>query len=370
LITEGIMMCKPTVLDDGSWLLPTAIWHREGSCRVVASSDEGKTWALRGTATVPDPKDRNCDEPMIVQRKDGSLWQWVRTRYGIGTSFSTDAGRTWTPVEPSDVAHPAARFFIRRLASGKLLLVKHGPIGERTGRSHLMAFVSADDGRTWQGGLLLDERSGVSYPDGFQADDGRIHIIYDFDRLGDKTILMAVFTEADVLAGKNVSGQVRQRVLINQATGVNPQKQNTAAPVKLEAHSDGAARLSGPASQLKPTGDGETCQTFENGSRLFTDRDYAAANLPEWFQGRTFVRASIGGTGVEATRDGLVFAITPLPNRNRDSVVDQLRQQGFQKVAQPEFCLFGGEANACTTFQKQVRAGETITLGKWGLLFY
>ena len=242
LICEGIMMCKPTVASQETWLLPTAIWQREGSCRVMASTDKGQSWSLRGTATVPEPKDRNCDEPMIVQRRDGRLWMWVRTRYGIGHSVSTDEGQTWSDVTPSNVAHPAARFFVRRLHSGNLLLVKHGPIAVRTGRSHLTAYVSKDDGNTWQGGLLLDERSGVSYPDGFQKEDGRIYIIHDYDRLGDKAILLSVFTEDDVLAGKDVSGKVRLRVLINRAMGTNPRKTArppASAPVKPRP--DGAA---------------------------------------------------------------------------------------------------------------------------------
>ena len=368
LICEGIMMCKPTVLDDGTWLLPTAIWFRRGSCRVVASTNQGKTWSLRGTATIPEEKDRNCDEPMIVQRKDGSLWQWVRTKYGIGTSTSTDGGHTWSDVTPSDVSHTVARFFIRRLASGNLLLVKHGPLDKRTGRSHLTAFLSKDDGKTWQGGLMLDERSGVSYPDGAQGDDGRIYIIYDFDRLGAKTIHMAVFTEEDILAGKDVSGKLRQRILINQATGVNPKK--TGGDVKLETHSDGAKPLAGKSAELKPVHEGETAEAFENGAKLFTDRDYVVENLPDLFKAKKFVRASIDGTVVEVTADGIVFVITPLPNRNKDSVAAQLGEQGFEKVAQPEFRLFGTNANICTTFQKKVQAGDKITMAKWGVLIY
>ena len=223
-IGPGIMMCKPTVLRNGTWLLPTAIWFTEQSCRVLASTDHGRTWSLLGTASVPNPKDRNCDEPMIVEHRDGRLSMWVRTRYGIGQSISRDGGRTWSPVAPSKIAHPPARFFVRRLTSDHLLLVKHGPIQRRTGRSHLTAFVSEDDGRTWRGGLLLDERPGVSYPDGFQKKDGRIFIIHDYDRQGAKEILLSVFTEADVRAGRNVSGQVRLRQLVNRATGKNPMK--------------------------------------------------------------------------------------------------------------------------------------------------
>lgn len=222
LIHDGVMMCKPTVTSDGTWLLPTAIWQRENSCRVIASADQGDSWQLRGTANVPDPKDRNCDEPMIVQRGDGSLWQLVRTRYGIGESMSTDGGKTWTPIAPWNVAHPTSRFFLRRLHSGNLLLVKHGPLHERTGRSHLTAYLSEDDGKSWQGGLLIDERPGVSYPDGAESKEGVIYVAYDFNRLAEKIIYMASFTEEDILAKKSVSDRSQMRVIINQATGVNP----------------------------------------------------------------------------------------------------------------------------------------------------
>ncbi len=371
LIGAGIMMCKPTVTDRGAWLLPTAIWRGEGSCRVMASTDDGHTWKLRGAATIPELKDRNCDEPMIVQRQDGSLWMWVRTNYGIGHSVSTDEGTTWSDVTPSQVAHATARFFVRRLNSGTLLLVKHGPLDERTGRSHLTAYLSKDDGKTWQGGLLLDERSGVSYPDGFQKEDGRIYIIHDYDRTGDKQILLSVFAEEDVLAGKDVSGKVRLRGLINQATGTNPRKAGGAsASGPLKDHSDGAAPRKGDRAELKLLKAGDSTAMFVNGAKLFTDRDYEAENLPELVKGRTFVQASINGTSAEVLRDGVVFAVTPLPDRNRDSVSEQLTKQGFEMVAQPEFRLFGSPANICTTFQKTVRAGEIITMAKWGILVY
>ena len=101
----------------------------------------------------------------------------VRTLYGIWESITTDRGYSWKPLTPWKIQHPTARFFISRLSSGNLLLVKHGPLSVRTGRSHLIAFVSGDDGDTWSGGLLLDERPGVSYPDGQQAADGSINII-------------------------------------------------------------------------------------------------------------------------------------------------------------------------------------------------
>ncbi|MDR3199285.1 MAG: glycoside hydrolase, partial [Planctomycetaceae bacterium] len=96
-------------------------------------------------------------------------------------------------------------------------------ITERTAeRSHLQAFISDDDGKTWKGGLMLDERKGVSYPDGDQTKDGTIFVIYDFDRTGAKEILMARFTEEDVLAGKVVTSNSALRLLVNKAAGVIP----------------------------------------------------------------------------------------------------------------------------------------------------
>ena len=81
-------------------------------------------------------------------------------------------------------------------------------------RSHLTAFVSDDDGRTWTGGLLLDERAGVAYPDGVQAPDGTITVIYDRNRTGEREILTARFREEDARAGRDASGQVRLRGLV------------------------------------------------------------------------------------------------------------------------------------------------------------
>ena len=203
--------CPPRFSGVSAWLFTASIWKAENSIRVYASTDQGKTFRLRGTANVLPPEARGPDEPMIVERKDGSLWMLVRSR-GIAETFSHDGGKTWTPVERSSLRHPTARFFVRRLRSGNLLLVKHGPLDERTRRERLTAYVSDDDGKTWQGGLMLDEREKVTYPDGVQADDGTMYIIYDYNRTPHGAILMATFTEDDVRAGKPVTDKVRLRV--------------------------------------------------------------------------------------------------------------------------------------------------------------
>ena len=219
-ICDGIMMNKPTVLASGEWVLPVAVWGHKPiehpavapqarTPHVVVSSDAGQTWTRRGGMEIAN---RSFDEHMIIERRDSSLWMLTRLRDGIGESTSHDKGYTWSPGRKTSLSQPDSRFFIRRLQSGNLLLVKHHAC---TGRSNMTAFVSADDGLSWQGNLLLDERAGVSYPDGVQADDGSIYVIYDRDRYGEKEILMAVFTEEDVMA-QTPGPATRLKVLINK----------------------------------------------------------------------------------------------------------------------------------------------------------
>jgi len=225
-LQNGIMMNKPNVLTTGEWILPTAVWNRdpkrpeldsERFSNVTVSTDQGKTWLRRGGADVPD---RSFDEHMFIERRDGSLWMLVRTYYGIGESVSEDRGKTWIPGKMSMFPGPNARFFIRRLNSGRILLVNHHNFMSselKSMRTNLTAFLSDDDGSTWKGGLLLDGRMDVSYPDGVEAEDGRIYVIYDRSRHGEKEILMAVFREIDVLEGRFVSDDARLQVLVNKA---------------------------------------------------------------------------------------------------------------------------------------------------------
>ncbi len=223
-LCDGVMMCKPLVLSTGEWALPVSFWDRREaqSAGIVVSNDHGQTWSERGACDVP-PESRDHDEHMLVELRDGSLWMLVRTKYGIGESVSTDRGRTWRALKPSTIPHPITRFFIRRLQSGRLLLVRHDPEdggfadGESKGtRSHLKAHLSDDEGQNWPNELLLDEREGVAYPDGDQAEDGTIYIVYDYQRTGAREILMAALTEQDILQDAGTSDTFTLRRQINK----------------------------------------------------------------------------------------------------------------------------------------------------------
>ena len=223
-IGTGVMMNKPTVLNSGEWMFPLCVWkwHKldDGQTKsfVYKTVDQGKTFTRFGGSEI---ENRTCDEHMVLEMGDGSLAMYVRTNTGIGVAYSYDRGATWTEGEDTGWGGPDSRFFIRRLKSGRVLLVNH--VGY-TGRSHMTALLSEDDCKTWKYQLLLDERSSVSYPDGVEADDGYLYIVYDHERgyhldsmekvyASAREILYAKITEADIMAGQLVDAGSKLKVV-------------------------------------------------------------------------------------------------------------------------------------------------------------
>jgi predicted neuraminidase len=231
LIGHDIMMNKPTVLSSGEWLFPIAVWNEDvyvikdittkkelRRSFVYSTIDNGETFVCLGGSDVPD---RSYDEHMVIELKDNTLLMLVRTKYGIGRSYSYDKGVTWTEGEDSGIKGPGSRFHIKRLVSGNILLINHYDF---SGRNNLTAMISKDEGKTWEGFLTLDERSSVSYPDAVEGVDGYIYVVYDRERgatydtspTPSKEILMAKFTENDILSGKVVSADGVLKAIVNK----------------------------------------------------------------------------------------------------------------------------------------------------------
>ncbi len=214
-ICDGIMLNKP-VVSGGNWLMPVSIWG-EGvggghvpealapfvGANLFLSEDGGETFRRLGFARVESGG--IFDEHVVVELAAGRLMMLIRTVYGVAETRSEDGGRSWSTPAPSKLKGPNSRLALRRLRSGALLLVNHqersGATGDWRPREKLTAYLSDDNGETWQGGMLIDPREGVSYPDVTEAADGTILCVYDRDRYGAGEILLASFTEAEVRSG-------------------------------------------------------------------------------------------------------------------------------------------------------------------------
>ncbi len=223
-IGAGIMLNKPTVLDDGTWLLPTSVWTFKpeevpeslrglGGPNLLRSRDQGHTFEF---LHVPQAPQDVClyDEHWTVQLSDGSLMILLRTKTGPWLTRSNDGGSSWTTPEPAHLGSVNSRFVLRKLRSGRLLFVFHHtrhalpgcPIDATAGsygpRENITAWLSEDDGKSWRGQLTIDPRTDISYPDVTEGDDGFLYLIYDRKRRNLGQILLARFTENDILAGE------------------------------------------------------------------------------------------------------------------------------------------------------------------------
>ncbi len=194
---------KPIVISSGEWVLPVTWaetapegWFPESSQLqgVAISADKGVSWKLYGGVKAPPWALEN----MVVELSGGRLWMLIRAGGGmLWESFSSDAGRTWSEGIPGGIVNPATRFFISRISSGRLLLINTFDRKERKG---LKASISAADDETcFAGGIELDPRDNVSYPDAVEDGEGNIYAVHDCDRYGTGEIILNAFTEKEVI---------------------------------------------------------------------------------------------------------------------------------------------------------------------------
>lgn len=225
-VSQGFLRTQPTVLSNGDWVLCAYDWSSQ-NYRYSRSKDQGITWERCEAGKRPAVLTKDeipFDETMILERNDHSLLMFARTRKAlIAQCTSKDPeGSEWTPAEYTTIPGANARFFLRRLNSGRVLLIHNDSLESRT---NLCAKLSEDDGATWKYSLHLDsaispEYGMISYPDAVQADDGRIFIIYDCGRNTVKEIRMAQITEEDIMNGKLCDYSSYLNRAINKAPGI------------------------------------------------------------------------------------------------------------------------------------------------------
>ena len=118
---------------------------------------------------------------------------------------------------------------------------------------------------------MLDERLGVSYPDGQQTPDGLIRIIYDYNRVADRNILMATFREEDVAAGMPVS-DCRASPPACEQSQRRSGEDSDCPPSPVNANADGKPMRKKTTGTLTIAGMPKP-QPLIAGAKLFTDRD-------------------------------------------------------------------------------------------------
>ena len=366
-IANGVAINDPTVLRDGTWVLPTTVWSihmndvlgDENNAGCYISKDKGETWTYQGSVNKLTGT-RDHEENMIVEQMDGSWRMLMRSRIGIEESFSYDGGVTWSDGVDAGLTRTPSRFHFKRLASGNILLVYHNSPTYDASRTYLTAALSTDDGKTWSHKLLLDRRFEVSYPDVQEDADGNIYIIYDCCRWSSMEILLAKITEEDIKVGELVTATSYLRKLVNNNGGLEVQQAD------FECSEGAWVTLKEQAKFEWTRG---TMKMIQVGSKLFVDDEHVFnEKMPEALKGKNYLYTETNNTGntLKVTSDGYLYILTYV---DADTPIQLLRDQGFRTqitIPHRQVCASYPWPNAF--MEKRVTVGEEIELCNWSIV--
>ena len=164
---RGPVRNKPILLSNGDWLAGASVETADQwDVFLDRSADKGLTW----TATEWLQIDRNifmgkgAIQPTLWESEPGHVHTLVRTTCGFaGRSDSTDYGRTWTELYPTDLQNNNSGLDVAKLDDGSLALICN-PVSDQA-RTPLSLFLSTDNGQTWPRRLDIETgEGGFAYP--------------------------------------------------------------------------------------------------------------------------------------------------------------------------------------------------------------
>ncbi|MBS0604902.1 MAG: exo-alpha-sialidase [Verrucomicrobia bacterium] len=200
---------KPLVLKDGTMLCPssTQVGDTDGIYPATAvwidfTSDGGQSWNKSKPLVIPG-QPFGAIEPALFFDQENNLRLLCRDRACriggtegmIWTAVSQDNGKTWSPLEKTDLPNPDSAFDVVDLGEGELVLIYNH---SHTQRFPLSIAISRDGGKTWERKCDLEEKTG-EFPAAIQTGDKKIHVAYAYEiESGQRRIKHAVL-DADRL---------------------------------------------------------------------------------------------------------------------------------------------------------------------------
>ena len=175
--------------------------HKPGRHSVLTyfSDDEGATWQGSHVIDLGGVGHHGgISEAALEELRDGRLWMLIRTNWGkFWSAYSDDGGNSWRTIHPSRIDASSAPGFLRRLRSGRLVLVwnRRFPEGKSdyplvggdrqwsevpvsNHREELSMAFSDDDGKTWTDPTVIarNKEEKLSYPYVFEVKPGKLWV--------------------------------------------------------------------------------------------------------------------------------------------------------------------------------------------------
>ena len=174
--------------------------HNPGHHAVVtySSKNEGKNWVRSNVIDLGGIGHHSgVIEATIEQLKDGRIWMLMRTVWGaFWEAFSDNEGESWKDFNVTDIKASTAPGLLKRLASGRLILVYNQlyPEGHHSfrlsggkgqwsevpavnHRQELSIMFSEDDGKSWTDPVVIGRtEKDISYPYVFEINPGELWV--------------------------------------------------------------------------------------------------------------------------------------------------------------------------------------------------
>lgn len=181
----GPVKNKSIKLSSGIWLNPSSTETMERwKVFIERSTDKGKTWKKIPIDTVNIAK---AIQPTLLVYPGGKIQSLCRSNQDyILESWSLDDGKSWSPLQKTNILNPNSGIDAVTLRSGLQVLVYNPMTSGKdwvNGRNRLSVAVSRD-GKNWTEIIQLENQpqGEFSYPAIIQSSDGVVHISYTYNR--------------------------------------------------------------------------------------------------------------------------------------------------------------------------------------------
>ncbi len=248
VITRGHCCSPPVFLRNGALAL-SAYLEEDDSPGILVSMDRGSSWFTQPGRIHLEEKihcRRPC--PVLMPHRSGALsiyngatgyqWKWRSVSRDFGRSWSLPQRYIYSPDQPLSMCV---------LRSGKWLLAKNGYLDQMLFYmpDKLVAYLSEDEGNTWFGNLVIDERMDCSSPCVTDAGDGSLYIAYAYHPFmaGKSEVYLARTSEIEInqAAAEEIAKVEDRRLILSCEDAVRLQKVETEKYASTKRKPDGEA---------------------------------------------------------------------------------------------------------------------------------
>ncbi|HLR38687.1 MAG TPA: sialidase family protein [Chitinophagaceae bacterium] len=196
----GPIKNKPVLLDNGTLLCGSSTEDDGWKVHFEMTTDFGKTWEKTGD--INDSGNFEIIQPTILFHQDGKLQALFRSKNRtIAQSWSSDNGKTWSPVKKTSLPGNDSGIDAVTLSDGRQLLVYNHvwpPKGKYKGERTPLNVAVSEDGKTWSATNVIEVPhpklknidDEYSYPAVIQTKDGLVHIVYTWRRTRIKHVVI------------------------------------------------------------------------------------------------------------------------------------------------------------------------------------